>query len=109
MMRTGVFAGAVCALAFSTGCVGTTVESGPLGLFFDPSKGLQHDKVGPGYHVTGSIFRHGHIEDFDVTYSTRKEEVSTASQEGLALNMHLAIIFRPVASELYELDSEIGA
>jgi regulator of protease activity HflC (stomatin/prohibitin superfamily) len=108
MMRTCVFAGAVCVLACSSGCVGTTVESGHLGLFFDPGKGLQHDPIKPGYHHTGSIFRHGHIEDFDVTYSTRKEAVNTASQEGLALSMHLAIIFRPIASELYELDSEIG-
>jgi regulator of protease activity HflC (stomatin/prohibitin superfamily) len=109
MRSPWVFAcGAVCALPVLSGCVGSTVESGHLGLYFDPSKGLQHETVKPGYHRTGSIFHSGHIEDFDITYSTRKEEISTASQEGLALNMKLAVIYRPIASELYELDSEIG-
>jgi len=80
----------------------------PPGPLLRSVEGLQHDTIKPGYHRTGSIFRSGHIEDFDVTYSTRKEQISTASQEGLALSMKLAIIYRPIASELYELDSEIG-
>lgn len=108
MRSPWLFAGALCVLAFSSGCVGSTVDSGHLGLYFDPAKGLQHDTMKPGYHRTGNIFHSGHLEDFDVTYSTRKEELNTASQEGLALNMKLAIIYRPIASELYELDSEIG-
>ncbi len=108
MRSPWVFAGALCVLACSSGCVGSTVESGHLGLYFDPAKGLQHDTVKPGYHRTGNIFHSGHIEDFDITYSTRKEDINTVSQEGLALEMKLAIIYRPIASELYELDSEIG-
>jgi hypothetical protein len=48
------------------------------------------------------------VEDFDVTYSTKKEEITTNSQEGLQLDMHLALIYRPIISELYELDTEVG-
>jgi regulator of protease activity HflC (stomatin/prohibitin superfamily) len=114
---TGVFAGAVRALAvgsvcamgvMGTGCVGETVEPGHRGLFFDPSEGLQHDVLQPGYHHTGSVFRSGRIDDFDVTYSTRKEDITTASAEGLAMKLRLAIIYRPIQSDLYELDTEIG-
>jgi regulator of protease activity HflC (stomatin/prohibitin superfamily) len=108
MRSPWVLAGALCVLACSSGCVGETVESGHLGLFFDPSRGLQPDTLKPGYHRTGNVFHSGHVEDFDVTYSTRKEDITTASQEGLALQMKLAIIYRPIAVELYELDTEIG-
>lgn len=108
MRSPWVFAGALCVLACSSGCVGTTVGSGHLGLYFDPARGPQHDTLKPGYHRTGNIFHHGHVEDYDVTYSTRMEDIQTTSQEGLALDMKLAVIFRPIASELYELDTEIG-
>ena len=50
----------------------------------------------------------GRLEDFDVTYSTRKEAIRTNSSEGLQLDIHFAVIYRPVVSELYELDTEIG-
>jgi regulator of protease activity HflC (stomatin/prohibitin superfamily) len=108
MKNAGVFAGAVCALALLQGCVGATVEPGHRGLFFDTSAGLQHDVLQPGYHHTGSIFHSGRIDDFDVTYSTHKEDISTSSAEGLAMNLRLAVIYRPIQSELYELDTEIG-
>jgi regulator of protease activity HflC (stomatin/prohibitin superfamily) len=109
MKNAGVFAGAVCALALLSGCVGTTVEPGHRGLFFDTTAGLQHDVLQPGYHHTGSIFHSGRIDDFDVTYSTRKEEINTSSAEGLAMSLRLAVIYRPIQSELYELDTEIGS
>jgi regulator of protease activity HflC (stomatin/prohibitin superfamily) len=101
--------GAVCALALLSGCVGAEVEPGHRGLLFDPRAGLQHDVLQPGYHRTGSIFYSGRIDDFDVTYSTRKEEVRTMSAEGLAMELRVAVIFRPIISELYELDTEIGS
>jgi regulator of protease activity HflC (stomatin/prohibitin superfamily) len=108
MRSVFAWAGAACALAFCSGCVGAEVEPGHRGLFFDPRAGLQHDVLAPGYHRTGSIFHSGRIDDFDVTYSTRKEDVHTASSEGLAMDLRLAVIFRPIISELYELDTEIG-
>ena len=108
MRSPWILAGALGVLVCSSGCVGSTVEPGHRGLFFDTSKGLQHDVLSPGYHHTGNIFHSGRIDDFDVTYSTHKEEISTASQEGLAMSLRLAVIYRPIISELYELDTEIG-
>jgi regulator of protease activity HflC (stomatin/prohibitin superfamily) len=85
------------------GCA--TVEPGHRGLYFDVKRGLQHEVLTPGRHWTGLFDR---IEDFDVTYSTRNEEVRTTSSEGLQLDLRLAVIYRPIVTELYELDTEIG-
>jgi len=94
------------ALVLCTGCAGAIVEPGHRALFFDPrAGGMQKEVLGPGYYKLGM---YGRLEDFDVTYSTRKEQLHTTSSEGLSLDVHLAIIFRPIVSELYELDTEIG-
>jgi regulator of protease activity HflC (stomatin/prohibitin superfamily) len=85
------------------GCA--TVEPGHRGLYFDVRRGLQHEVLTPGMHWTGLF---DHVEDFDVTYSTRTEEVRTTSSEGLQLDLRLAVIYRPIVTELYELDTEIG-
>jgi regulator of protease activity HflC (stomatin/prohibitin superfamily) len=96
------------AIALSTlsGCAGAVVEPGHRALFFDPRhKGLRQEVLGPGYYTLGS---YGRLDDFDVTYSTKKEKIHTTSSEGLTIDINLAVIFRPVVSELYELDTEIG-
>jgi regulator of protease activity HflC (stomatin/prohibitin superfamily) len=94
------------ALSSLTGCYGAVVEPGHRALFFDPrNKGLQHEVLGPGYYKVGA---YGRLDDFDVTYSTHKEPVHTTSSEGLTVDIHLAVIYRPVVAELYELDTEIG-
>ncbi len=85
------------------GCA--TIDAGHRGLYFDVKRGLQHEVLTPGRHWTG-VF--DHIEDFDVTYSTRNEDVRTTSVEGLQLDLKLAVIYRPIVSELYDLDTEIG-
>jgi regulator of protease activity HflC (stomatin/prohibitin superfamily) len=84
----------------------TTIQPGHLGLYFDRFHGtLQREPVGPGIHYVGLM---GRMEDFDVTYSTRAEDVHTTSAEGLQLDMRIAVSYRPVRSELYELDTEVG-
>jgi regulator of protease activity HflC (stomatin/prohibitin superfamily) len=93
-------------LGCCAGCGGAMIEPGHRGLRFDPGRGgLQHEVLGPGYYRVGLS---GHIEDFDITYSTRKEALPAITSEGLAIDVSVAIIFRPIVSELYELDAEIG-
>ena len=95
----------ICVLFAATAC-GATIEPGHRGLLFNPrSGGLQHEVLPPGRVYTGFF---GRLEDFDVTYSTRKEEITTTSAEGLRLDLRISLIFRPVIAELYELDTEIG-
>ena len=94
-------------LALSLTCTGcATVSPGHLGLMFNSmSGGLKRDVLSPGLYFTGMF---GRVEDFDVTFSTRTEEISTTSAEGLALRLKLSVIYRPVVGELYDLDADIG-
>ena len=86
------------------GCA--TIEPGHRGLYFDKvHHALRHDVYGPGLWRIGALDR---MDDFDVTYSTRKEEIQTISADRLAIDLKVAIIFRPIVSELYDLDVEIG-
>ena len=95
-MRTLTVVTALSALSTLIGCSGAIVEPGHRALFFDPrNKGLQHEVLGPGYYKVGS---YGRLEDFDVTYSTHKEQIHTTSAEGLTVDIHLAVIYRPVVS-----------
>jgi hypothetical protein len=94
---------AVAVLA-TAGCY-AIVEPGHRGLLFNPRYGgLQHEVLGPGRHKVGLW---GRIEDFDVTYSTGRETLHAEIAEGAA-DVRVAIIYRPIISELYQLDSEIG-
>jgi hypothetical protein len=82
------------------------VEPGHHALRFEPNNGgVRPQVLGPGRYHLGPYDR---LEDFDITYSTAKEVIRTVSAEGLALDLNLAVIYRPVAAELYELDTEIG-
>ena len=110
-MRTLIFPLLAATLAL-TGCgVSTVVDPGHMGLIFDPSRRVvEHDPIGPGYYHFPACrdLKCVRIDDFDITFSTKKEDINTTSVEGLGLAMHLAIIYRPIKTELYELDTEVG-
>jgi regulator of protease activity HflC (stomatin/prohibitin superfamily) len=106
-MRTFVL---LAALSVS-GCSYYTVNPGHRGLRFDPHEGGLHQQVlQPGIYNLGWCFLRdcGQVDDYDVTYSTHRDLVHTVSSEGLAMDVHLAVIYRPVISELYDLANEIG-
>ena len=109
--RLVLVAGLFALGAGSSGCAYQLVEPGHRGLRFEATNGLRHEVIQPGKHNLGWCFLRdcGRIDDFDTTYSTKKEEIKTISEEGLTLDLHLSVIYRPVISELYELDSEVGA
>ncbi len=94
------------------GCAGTVIEPGHRALFFDPMKGgVQQEVLQPGYYSTACRpFARAcpRIDDFDVTYTRKVEEIETNSKEGLALSLKLTLVYRPIVSELYLLDTEIG-
>jgi regulator of protease activity HflC (stomatin/prohibitin superfamily) len=105
----------VCTLATAwalSGCTYALVEPGHRGLLFEPTGGIKHEVLGPGnYHLNTFCFLQAacaRVDDFDVTFSTHKEAISVVSSEGLKMTARLAIIYRPIVSELYELDTEVG-
>jgi len=87
------------------GCGGTMVEPGHLGLVFDSKDGLHHEVLAPGFHRIG---RSAKVIDYDVTYSTRIEPMKLITIEGLPVEVKLAVLYRPVSSELYQLETETG-
>ncbi len=99
-------------LPLTVGCAGVTIQPGQRGLFFDPAAGgLKREVLQPGYHSMSSCFMKKscqYIEVFDVSYQTKKETVSTTSSEGLTMNVDVAVNYRPIIAELYELNTEIG-
>jgi regulator of protease activity HflC (stomatin/prohibitin superfamily) len=92
----------------STGCSFMTIEPGHRGLYFAPGDGgLRREVLPPGRYNLG-MFTSNRIDDFDVTYSTKNEDIDTKSNEGLDLHLKLSVIYRPIVSELYALDTEVG-
>jgi regulator of protease activity HflC (stomatin/prohibitin superfamily) len=102
----------VAVAACCAGCAATTVEPGHRGLYFEPTgRGLHREVLQPGKYRLGWCFLYctqNRVDDFDVTFSTHAEAIHTKSQEGLDLGLKLSIIYRPIVSELYQLDTEIG-
>ncbi len=104
----------VLAASFATGCAGALVEPGHRALLFDPTNGgIQHEVLQPGWYRTACPFwktanKCPRVDDFDVTFSTAKEQVRTLSMEGLPIDLHISVVYRPIVSELYLLDTEIG-
>lgn len=105
---------AAAALATCTGCAGALIQPGHRGLFFDPANGgIQHEVLQPGWYRTACPLwtpdkKCPRVDDFDVTYSTAKETIRTLSDEKLPIDLHIALKYRPIVSELYLLDTEIG-
>ena len=100
------------ASAGGVGCSYATVEPGHRGLLFEPNGGgLQHETLQPGKYKLGWCFLSctpNRVDDYDVTYSTSHESIAAKSSEGLDVSLKLNIIYRPIVSELYQLDTEIG-
>jgi prohibitin 2 len=103
------------ALTMGTGCAGVTIQPGHRALYFDPSNGgIQHEVLQPGWKRLACPFwvpdsKCPRVDDFDVTYHTSKEEMHVLSKEGLPLDAHVAVSYRPIVSELYLLDTDIGS
>jgi regulator of protease activity HflC (stomatin/prohibitin superfamily) len=113
MKTTTMYRVVVAAALATAGCSATTVEPGHRGLYFAPNAGgLGREVLPPGTYRLGWCFiacTSNRIDDFDVTFSTRTESIHTKSAEGLDLDLKLSVIYRPIVSELYLLDTEIGA
>jgi regulator of protease activity HflC (stomatin/prohibitin superfamily) len=97
-----------------TGCAGATIQPGHRGILFDPgNNGIQPEVLKPGWvslscpvwTPEGACKR---VDDYDVTYQTSQEQFHVLSKEGLPMDVQIAVSYRPIVSELYLLDTEIG-
>lgn len=114
-MRTNVgltCAALIAAALGTTGCATTTVEPGHRGLYFAPNDGgLRREALMPGKYKLGWCFLYctpNRVDDFDVTYSTRTEQIDTKDSDGLVMHLRLSVRYKPIESEIYQLDTEIG-
>jgi hypothetical protein len=88
-----------------------TIDTGHLGLRYLPSGGLQRATLHEGRQQLGWlcwIHACGKIVDFDVTFSTKHEEIHATSSEGLAMHLNMSVIYKPIINELYELATEVS-
>src|SRR6202161_1957971 len=112
LSMTGLSFVALSTLTLGTGCAGVAIQPGHRALYFDPSNGgIQHEVLQPGWYRTACPLwepdaKCPRVDDFDVTYSTAKENIKTLSSEKLPVDLHLALKYRPIVSELYLLDTE---
>ena len=83
----------------------TVVEPGHRGVYFDPSVGVMRESLNPGRYAVGGGRR---VHDYLVVYSRRREEVQATSRDLRALGLTIAVQYRPIVSELYQLDAELG-
>jgi regulator of protease activity HflC (stomatin/prohibitin superfamily) len=97
-----------------TGCAGATINPGHRGILFDPgNSGVQPEVLKPGWVTLSCPFwvpegQCKRVDDYDVTYQTSDEQFHVLSKEGLPMDVQIAVSYRPVVSELYMLDTEIG-
>lgn len=91
---------------FACACGGAVIEPGHRGLLFDPKGGgLRQEILVPGYHRLASGAR---IEDYSVLYETRSAAVRATTSDGVAIELGIAIVYRPIVAELYDLAVESG-
>jgi regulator of protease activity HflC (stomatin/prohibitin superfamily) len=94
-------------LVFSAlACSTATIEPGHRALVFAPDRGgLQREVLMPGvYHLHSG----DRVEDFDVTYSRRELPVRATTRDGAPLEANITVVYRPIVSELYQLETEEG-
>ncbi len=112
---SGSFVCALVALFMGTGCAGATINPGHRGILFDPgNNGIRPEVLKPGWVGLNCPFwvpgaKCPRVDDFDVTYHTSDEQFHVISKEGLPMEVQIAVSYRPIVSELYLLDTEIGS
>jgi hypothetical protein len=114
MMTTNSWVALAIAVAAAGGCrTYQTIETGHKGLRFDPHEqgGTRREILPEGRYMLGhfcGLHACSRIIDFDVTYTTAHEDIKTTSKDNLTFDVKLAIIYKPIVSQLYELATEVS-
>jgi len=87
-----------------TGCAGVEIQPGHRGVVVAGES--TREVLAPGHYRLGASQR---VDDFDVTYAQHTTSLRALSSEALPVTVEVSVIYRPIISELYGLDTEIGA
>ena len=101
-----LFYAALAIVPFVPGCHCPVVDSGHSGIVFESlGKGTSKTVIGEGMHLM-PIWNS--VIPYDLRVHEFKEQLSTMSNNGLALKVDASVRFRPRPDELFELQTQIG-
>ena len=83
----------------------TTVPSGMGAVEWTPSGGTLKDPIGEGEYFVSPF---SDIFKYDLREQEHQESLDVLANNGLAIVLDTSILFKPVSSELYLLQTEIG-
>ena len=83
----------------------TTIPSGMGAIEWTPSDGTLKDTIGEGEHFVSPF---SDIFKYDLREQEHQESLDVLANNGLAIILDTSILFKPVNTELYLLQTEIG-
>ena len=83
----------------------TTVPSGMGAIEWTPTSGTLKEPIGEGEHFVSPF---SDIYKYDLREQEHQESLDVLANNGLAIILDASILFKPVSSELYLLQTEIG-
>jgi|SRR5579863_556564 len=87
----------------AVGC--TSVYSGMGAIEWTPSEGTQKSTIGEGFHFVSPLST---IYQYDLREQERQERLDVLANNGLAISLDTSVIYHPIASELYDLHTQVG-
>jgi hypothetical protein len=101
------------AAALTPACSYAQVTPGFRGLYVDADARVDRIVLAPGRHKLGTmcfLHRCRHIDTFDVTYTVHREPpFAVTSRDGLAVDLDVELVHRPIILELVELRAALGS
>ena len=83
----------------------TTIGSGMGAIEWTPTGGTLKEPLGEGYHLVSPF---SEIYQYDLREQEHQESLDVLANNGLSIVLDTSILFKPVSSELYLLQTEIG-
>lgn len=83
----------------------TTVKSGMGAIEWTPGSGTLKEPIGEGFHIVSPF---SEIYEYDLREQEHQESLDVLANNGLSIILDTSILYKPVDSELYLLQTEIG-
>ena len=92
-----------CVVISMSAC--TTVKSGMGAIEWTPSNGTLKESIGEGFHIVSPF---SEIYEYNLREQEHQESLDVLANNGLSIILDTSILYKPVASELFLLQTEIG-